>query len=158
MLFWFSLIVVDSEGLSDTATATVRVSSPKDEPPMAIAGTDQVIKLPLNHLTLWANQSTDDHAISSYLWSLHPSSLTKSVTIQVKNHELHMCIAHPLFKYIVINLLAFNNNGLYKKKRSQHPSKNPHTVQHNEKATKNYSAVEKNVAVEKIVARGRQST
>ncbi|KAK3571450.1 hypothetical protein QTP86_012078 [Hemibagrus guttatus] len=80
--YTYRLTVVDSEGLSDSTTATVRVSSPKDEPPVAIAGTDQVIRLPLNHLTLWANQSTDDHAISSFLWSLQPSSPAKSATIQ----------------------------------------------------------------------------
>ncbi|XP_058252466.1 dyslexia-associated protein KIAA0319 isoform X2 [Hemibagrus wyckioides] len=80
--YTFRLTVVDSEGLSDSTTATVRVSSPKDEPPVAIAGTDQVIRLPLNHLTLWANQSTDDHAISSFLWSLQPSIPAKSATMQ----------------------------------------------------------------------------
>ncbi|XP_017314573.1 dyslexia-associated protein KIAA0319 [Ictalurus punctatus] len=80
--YTFRLMVVDSKGLNDSTTATVRVSSPKDEPPVAIAGTDQVIRLPMNHLTLWANQSTDDHAISSFLWSLQPSSPAKSATIQ----------------------------------------------------------------------------
>lgn len=117
MLYWFSLIVVDSEGLSDSTTATVRVSSPKDEPPVAIAGADQVIRLPLNHLTLWANQSTDDHSISNYLWSLQPSNLTKSATIQVKNHELHMCIDPPLFKNLANNLLTRSYNGLYEENR-----------------------------------------
>lgn len=91
-------MVVDSKGLNDSTTATVRVSSPKDEPPVAIAGTDQVIRLPMNHLTLWANQSTDDHAISSFLWSLQPSSPAKSATIQVKNYKLNMCIALSLLK------------------------------------------------------------
>ncbi|XP_060725815.1 dyslexia-associated protein KIAA0319 [Tachysurus vachellii] len=80
--YTFRLTVVDSEGLSDSTTATVRVSSPKDEPPVAIAGTDQVIRLPLNHLTLWANQSRDDHSISGFLWSLQPSSPAKSATMQ----------------------------------------------------------------------------
>ncbi|XP_046702970.1 dyslexia-associated protein KIAA0319 isoform X2 [Silurus meridionalis] len=80
--YTFRLTVVDSEGLSDSTTATVKVSSPIDEPPVAIAGTDQIIRLPLNHLTLWANQSTDDHGISSFLWSLQPSSPAKSGTIQ----------------------------------------------------------------------------
>lgn len=84
MLSWFRLRVVDSEGLSDSTTATVKVSRPSDEPPVAIAGPNQVIRLPLNHLTLWANQSTDDHAISSFLWSLLPSSPAKSATLQVK--------------------------------------------------------------------------
>lgn len=98
MSSWFRLMVVDSKGLNDSTTATVRVSSPKDEPPVAIAGTDQVIRLPMNHLTLWANQSTDDHAISSFLWSLQPSSPAKSATIQVKNYKLNMCIALSLLK------------------------------------------------------------
>ncbi|KAF5905715.1 dyslexia-associated protein, partial [Clarias magur] len=80
--YTFRLTVVDSEGLSDSATATVRVSSLEDKPPVAVAGTEQVIRLPMNHLTLWANQSTDDHAIRSFLWSLLSSSPTKSVTMQ----------------------------------------------------------------------------
>ncbi|XP_062848175.1 dyslexia-associated protein KIAA0319 [Trichomycterus rosablanca] len=80
--YTFKLTVTDSEGLSDSSTATVKMSSPKDEPPVANAGTDRVIRLPVNHLTLWANQSTDDHSIVSYLWSLHPSSSSKAATIQ----------------------------------------------------------------------------
>lgn len=89
--------MVDSEGLSDSATATVRVSSLEDKPPVAVAGTEQVIRLPLNHLTLWANQSTDDHAIRSFLWRLLSSSPAKSVTMQVK-YKLYIFIAHSLFK------------------------------------------------------------
>ncbi|KAK1794616.1 hypothetical protein P4O66_001338 [Electrophorus voltai] len=80
--YTFKLTVTDSEGLTDFTTATVRVIRPKDDPPVARAGTDQVISLPLNHLTLWGNQSTDDHAITSYLWSLHPSTSAKEATMQ----------------------------------------------------------------------------
>ncbi|XP_066538616.1 dyslexia-associated protein KIAA0319 isoform X2 [Hoplias malabaricus] len=80
--YTFRLTVMDSEGLTDSTTATVTISTPKDDPPVARAGTDQVIILPQNHLTLWANQSTDDHAITSYLWSIHPSSSAKAATMQ----------------------------------------------------------------------------
>ncbi|CAM4702992.1 unnamed protein product [Leuciscus chuanchicus] len=80
--YTFRLTVSDSDGLTDSSTATVRVSSPKDDPPRARPGSDQVITLPLNHLTLLGNHSTDDHAITSYLWSLHPRSLTQKVTMQ----------------------------------------------------------------------------
>ncbi|XP_056126834.1 dyslexia-associated protein KIAA0319 isoform X2 [Rhinichthys klamathensis goyatoka] len=80
--YTFKLTVSDSDGLTDSTTATVRVSSPKDDPPLARPGSDQVITLPLNHLTLSGNHSTDDHAITSYLWSLHPRSLTQKVTMQ----------------------------------------------------------------------------
>ncbi|XP_051999527.1 dyslexia-associated protein KIAA0319 isoform X1 [Xyrauchen texanus] len=80
--YTFILTVSDSDGLTDSSNATIRVSSPKDDPPQARAGTDQIINLPLNHLILWGNQSTDDHATISYLWSLHPSSLNQEVTMQ----------------------------------------------------------------------------
>ncbi|XP_016094619.1 dyslexia-associated protein KIAA0319 isoform X2 [Sinocyclocheilus grahami] len=80
--YTFKLTVSDSDGLTDSSTATVRVSKPKDDPPRARAGTDQVVILPVNHLTLWGNHSTDDHAITSYLWTLHPSSLTQKITMQ----------------------------------------------------------------------------
>ncbi|KAK7147056.1 hypothetical protein R3I94_009793 [Phoxinus phoxinus] len=80
--YTFKLTVSDYDGLTDSSIATVRVSSPKDDPPRARPGSDQVITLPLNHLTLSGNHSTDDHAITSYLWSLHPRSLTQKVTMQ----------------------------------------------------------------------------
>ncbi|XP_059364191.1 dyslexia-associated protein KIAA0319-like [Carassius carassius] len=80
--YTFKLTVSDSNGLTDSSTATVRVSQPKDDPPRAKAGTDQVVTLPFDHLTLWGNHSTDDHAITSYLWTLHPSSLTQKITMQ----------------------------------------------------------------------------
>ncbi len=100
ILTWFCLAyirltVFDSDGLTDSSTATVRVSIPKDAPPQARAGTDRVITLPLNHLTLWGNHSMDDHAITSYLWTLHPSSRTQKVIMQVIRslvYLVHKCI------------------------------------------------------------------
>uniref|UniRef100_A0A8C0YBF2 MANSC domain-containing protein n=1 Tax=Cyprinus carpio carpio TaxID=630221 RepID=A0A8C0YBF2_CYPCA len=80
--YTFKLTVSDSDGLTDSSTGTVRVSIPKDDPPRARAGADRVVTLPVSHLTLWGNHSTDDHAIISYLWTLHPSSLTQKVTMQ----------------------------------------------------------------------------
>ncbi|XP_030639001.1 dyslexia-associated protein KIAA0319 [Chanos chanos] len=80
--YTFKLTVTDSDGQTDATTAQVRITEPTDDPPVADAGPDQVITLPLNHLTLHGNQSTDDHSINSYMWSLHPSSQTKEVTMQ----------------------------------------------------------------------------
>ncbi|KAI7806175.1 dyslexia-associated protein KIAA0319 isoform X1 [Triplophysa rosa] len=80
--YTFRLTISDSKGLTDSTTATIRVKSPKDDPPQARAGHDQVITLPLDHLTLWGNRSTDDNGIISFFWTLHPSSLTREVTMQ----------------------------------------------------------------------------
>lgn len=43
----------------------------------------QVIQLPRNSITLYGNQSTDDHDNLSYEWSLSPESKDKVVEMQV---------------------------------------------------------------------------
>lgn len=43
----------------------------------------QVIQLPQNSVTLYGNQSTDDHDNLSYEWSLSPESKDKVVEMQV---------------------------------------------------------------------------
>lgn len=43
----------------------------------------QVITLPRNSITLYGNQSTDDHDSLAYEWSLSPESKDKVVEMQV---------------------------------------------------------------------------
>ncbi|XP_068735885.1 dyslexia-associated protein KIAA0319-like protein [Montipora capricornis] len=73
-IYTFKLTVTDSDGESDSTTATVTVNDEKDYPPVARAGNDLVIVLPVDHVTLYANGSTDDKGIVSYEWSKTPSS------------------------------------------------------------------------------------
>ncbi|XP_045714413.1 dyslexia-associated protein KIAA0319-like protein homolog isoform X1 [Phyllostomus hastatus] len=80
--YTFSLTVVDSDGASNSTTASLTVNKAVDYPPVANAGPNQVITLPQNSITLFGNQSTDDHGISSYEWSLSPSSKGKVVEMQ----------------------------------------------------------------------------
>ncbi|XP_028836515.1 dyslexia-associated protein KIAA0319 isoform X2 [Denticeps clupeoides] len=81
--YTFRLTVTDTEGLTDSTTVSVRVTRPsQDSPPVANAGLDEVITLPLDHLILNGNMSKDDLSISSYLWTLHPNSQAKAVTLQ----------------------------------------------------------------------------
>lgn len=78
-----SLTVVDSDGATNSTTASLTVNKAVDYPPVANAGPNQVITLPQNSITLFGNQSTDDHGITSYEWSLSPSSKGKVVEMQV---------------------------------------------------------------------------
>lgn len=80
--YTFSLTVVDSDGARNSTTANLTVSKAVDYPPVANAGAIQVITLPKNSITLYGNESTDDHGIASYEWSLSPKSKGKVVEMQ----------------------------------------------------------------------------
>ncbi|XP_072103369.1 dyslexia-associated protein KIAA0319-like protein [Mobula birostris] len=80
--YTFSLTVVDSDGASNSTTAYVMVHKAVDYPPVANAGANQVLTLPRNSIMLYGNQSTDDHGIVSYEWSLSPKSKGKVVEMQ----------------------------------------------------------------------------
>ena len=77
------MTVVDSDGATNSTTARLTVNKAVDYPPVANAGPNQVITLPQNSITLFGNQSTDDHGITSYEWSLSPNSKGKVMEMQV---------------------------------------------------------------------------
>ncbi|KAJ0003632.1 hypothetical protein NQD34_008730, partial [Periophthalmus magnuspinnatus] len=80
--YTFSLTVTDSDGASNSTQATLVVNKAIDYRPVANAGPNQVITLPKNSITLYGNQSTDDHDSLSYEWSLSPESKDKVVEMQ----------------------------------------------------------------------------
>uniref|UniRef100_A0A9J7YDY2 Si:ch211-193k19.1 n=1 Tax=Cyprinus carpio carpio TaxID=630221 RepID=A0A9J7YDY2_CYPCA len=80
--YTFSLTVTDSDGAQDSTQAMLLVNKATDYRPTANAGPNQVITLPRNYITLYGNQSTDDHENLSYEWSLSPESKGKVVEMQ----------------------------------------------------------------------------
>uniref|UniRef100_A0A672HUJ8 PKD domain-containing protein n=1 Tax=Salarias fasciatus TaxID=181472 RepID=A0A672HUJ8_SALFA len=80
--YTFSLTVTDSDGATDSTLAALAVNKAKDYRPVANAGPNQVIQLPRNSISLYGNQSTDDHDSLSYEWSLSPESKDKVVEMQ----------------------------------------------------------------------------
>lgn len=63
----------------------------KDEPPLSKAGQDVVLRLPVDAVVLDGRESTDDHAIIQYEWTLlqgDPSMDMKvsHVVIVMKTH------------------------------------------------------------------------
>ncbi len=67
--YQFELRVIDNDGLSAKDTISVTVNAAKN-PPVANAGTDHNITLPLNNIVLDGTGSTDpDNNISGYSWS-----------------------------------------------------------------------------------------
>ncbi|XP_022106268.1 dyslexia-associated protein KIAA0319-like protein [Acanthaster planci] len=63
------LTVTDSDGVTDSALANVTVKEEIDNPPIAKAGKDVIIKLPVNSAVLYGNSSFDDHPGLVYEWS-----------------------------------------------------------------------------------------
>ncbi|ELR50997.1 Putative protein KIAA0319, partial [Bos mutus] len=85
------LTVTDSDGATNSTTAALIVNSAVDYPPVANAGPNQTITLPQNSITLNGNQSSDDHQIVLYEWSLVPGSENQEVAMQgVKTPYLHL--------------------------------------------------------------------
>uniref|UniRef100_A0A8C8RL93 KIAA0319 n=1 Tax=Pelusios castaneus TaxID=367368 RepID=A0A8C8RL93_9SAUR len=80
--YTFRLTVIDSDGAANSTIASLTVNKPVDYPPIANTGPNQAITLPQNFITLNGNQSSDDHEIVSYEWSLSPKSKGKVVAMQ----------------------------------------------------------------------------
>ncbi|XP_061110755.1 dyslexia-associated protein KIAA0319-like protein [Conger conger] len=80
--YTFSLTVTDSDGAQSSTQATLSVNKAMDYRPVANTGPNQVITLPRNSITLFGNQSTDDHEHLGYEWSLSPESKGKVVEMQ----------------------------------------------------------------------------
>ncbi|XP_062265400.1 dyslexia-associated protein KIAA0319-like protein [Platichthys flesus] len=80
--YTFSLTVTDSDGATNSTLATLSVHKAKDYRPVANAGPNQVIQLPRNSITLYGNQSTDDHDSLLYEWSLTRESKDKVAEMQ----------------------------------------------------------------------------
>ncbi|XP_058411141.1 dyslexia-associated protein KIAA0319 homolog isoform X5 [Diceros bicornis minor] len=89
--YTFRLTVTDSDGATNSTTAALIVNNPVDHPPVANAGPNQTITLPQNSITLNGNQSSDDHHIVLYEWSLGPGSESKEVAMQaIETPYLHL--------------------------------------------------------------------
>ncbi len=70
-IYTFVLKVSDAGGLSDTDTVTVTVLPPANQPPVAVAGEDITITLPVSQVTVNGNGSYDpdgNHTITGYHW------------------------------------------------------------------------------------------
>ncbi|XP_064483998.1 dyslexia-associated protein KIAA0319-like protein isoform X2 [Ornithodoros turicata] len=65
----FKLTVTDSDGVSNSTYGNVTVLKEVDYPPTANAGTQIVIYMPNNEVTLNGNLSTDDKGIKAWEWT-----------------------------------------------------------------------------------------
>ncbi|XP_013887360.1 dyslexia-associated protein KIAA0319-like protein [Austrofundulus limnaeus] len=67
--YTFQLTVTDSAGQQDTSKVTVIVQPENNKPPVADAGPEKELTLPVDRTTLDGSKSRDDQKISSYHWT-----------------------------------------------------------------------------------------
>lgn len=89
--YQFQLKVTDNNGATGTDTVSVIVNAAVNQPPVAHAGADQTITLPVNTVTLNGNATDPDGIIASYQWTkisgpasytiTSPSAATTSVSL-----------------------------------------------------------------------------
>ena len=68
-VYQFQLQVTDNNGAKGTGIIQVTVNAAANQPPVADAGLDQTITLPVNIVTLSGSGSDADGTISSYNWT-----------------------------------------------------------------------------------------
>ena len=86
-----------------------QVIEEKDYPPTANAGEDKVVYLPINQVTLHGNQSSDDHGIVSWEWTLNEGK----VDIFWEGHKNLRRNRQILFYNILSNFKNFKKFGEY---------------------------------------------
>src|SRR6185437_6903777 len=68
-VYQFALTVTDNIGATGKDTVTITVNGAKNIPPIAYAGSNQSITLPINSVSLSGSGSDADGTISSYHWT-----------------------------------------------------------------------------------------
>ena len=109
-VYVFQLTVKDNNGLSATAQTKVIVSPAVVQPPIANAGADQSITLPVDSVTLDGSGSQDpDGTITGYSWSQvsGPSTATITSSASVTTSVTGLVQGSYIFK-----LTVTDNNGL----------------------------------------------
>lgn len=66
--YMFKLTVTDSSGQQGSAQVTVFVQPENNKPPVADAGPEKELTLPVDRTTLDGSKSSDDQKIATYLW------------------------------------------------------------------------------------------
>ncbi|XP_067857557.1 dyslexia-associated protein KIAA0319-like, partial [Heptranchias perlo] len=86
-MYQFRLTVTDQQGLSSSKTVAVTVKEETNRLPVASAGSNHVLALPNNSITLDGSKSTDDQGIVSYLWTRDGQSPAAGEVMHGSNHD-----------------------------------------------------------------------
>lgn len=90
--YTFKLTVTDSDKAENLTTAIIQVVEEVDYPPQSNAGSDVILYLPHNNVTLNGTLSTDDHQIVSWEWT---KDSTDEAAVDMQNtHTPYLSLSH----------------------------------------------------------------
>ncbi|XP_067665958.1 dyslexia-associated protein KIAA0319-like protein [Haliotis asinina] len=108
----FTLTVTDEEGASSSADLTVTVHENSNQAPVANAGGDKVVYLPLTTVTLDGSKSHDDVGIKSYDWVRDEKSLAAGDVVNGSNHQAVLQLSNVVAGRYIFKLSVVDAAGL----------------------------------------------
>ena len=105
----FVLTVKDLEETSSVVKKIVNVMEHPNSKPVANAGADQILTLPIDIVKLDGSKSSDDKGIVHYSWTRDPSSLAAGDPINGSDHQavlqlVNMVSGHYTFKLTIMDV------------------------------------------------------
>ncbi|XP_053957907.1 dyslexia-associated protein KIAA0319-like protein [Anastrepha ludens] len=111
-VYEFVLSVVDEDNNTATDSVWIKVVQEKNAPPVANAGGDQSVTLPLSALYLNGTSSSDDLAVERYVWTREESSLAAGLVLGASDKQPVMILTNLVHGRYVFKLTVYDEQGL----------------------------------------------
>lgn len=111
-LYQFELSVSDENNNTATDTTWVKIVQERNAAPIANAGGDRTITLPVTAIYLNGSQSSDDLAVVKYVWTREDNSLAAGVIIGDTDKQSIMILTNVVQGRYVFKLTVSDDQGL----------------------------------------------
>ncbi|CAD6999550.1 dyslexia-associated protein KIAA0319-like protein [Ceratitis capitata] len=111
-LYEFVLSVTDEDNNTAADSVWIKVVQEKNAPPVANAGGDQSVTLPLSALYLNGSSSSDDLAVERYVWTRDDTSLAAGVVVGDSDKRPVLILTNLVHGRYVFKLTVYDEQGL----------------------------------------------
>ncbi|XP_023176257.2 dyslexia-associated protein KIAA0319-like protein [Drosophila hydei] len=111
-LYEFELSVADENNNTATASTWVKIVQERNAAPIANAGGDRTITLPITAIYLNGSQSSDDLAVVKYVWTREDTSQAAGVIIDNTDKQPVMILTNVVQGRYVFKLTVSDEQGL----------------------------------------------
>ncbi|XP_052086036.1 dyslexia-associated protein KIAA0319-like protein isoform X2 [Mytilus californianus] len=108
----FVLTVKDIEGTSSVINHIVNVKEHPNSKPVANAGEDQILMLPIDIVKLDGSKSSDDKGIVKYSWTRDPTSLAAGDPLNGSDHKAVLQLVNMVSGRYTFKLTVLDAEGL----------------------------------------------